>query len=102
MLEHAARAGDTVALHLLAGSGGGDPDPTRPQSERYAWSQLLDRLDGEGCTGPAGYYAWATSPSRARAALLAMSPAEAATAQVRARAIEDEAFATIQQRLGCN
>jgi hypothetical protein len=104
LLTGAAAAGDLGALRTLAGptdASGRDLVPDLPQTERYAWSQFLQRLNQEGCFGAAMYATWATSPGT-ESSSLAMSPADAAAAQARATQLLGEQLDKTRAALGCD
>jgi hypothetical protein len=100
----AASAGDLAALRILAGPvypGVPHVDPNLPATERYAWSQFLQRLNQEGCFGRSAYVTWAVLPGSAPDPL-AMSPAESAAAQARAAALLAAQMNKTRALLGCD
>jgi hypothetical protein len=104
LLMDAASAGDLAALRILAGPvypGVPHVDPNLPATERYAWSQFLQRLNQEGCFGPSAYVTWAVLPGSAPDPL-AMSPAESAAAQARAAALLAAQMNKTRALLGCD
>ena len=104
LLMDAASAGDLATLRILAGPvypGVPHVDPNLPATERYAWSQFLQRLNQEGCFGPSAYVTWAILPGSAPDPL-AMSPAESAAAQARAAALLAAQLNKTRALLGCD
>ncbi|HXB17724.1 MAG TPA: hypothetical protein VNV40_02710 [Steroidobacteraceae bacterium] len=105
LLTAAAAEGDFAALHTLAGEPGASElpgnDALPPAPERYAWSQLLQKLNEEGCFGAGFFAAWAASPAASQS-LRAMSPADAEAAQNRARQLLAAQLERTRARLGCN
>jgi TPR repeat protein len=104
LLMDAASAGDLAALRILAGPvypSIPNVDPNVPAPERYAWSQVLQRLNEEGCFGPSAYVTWAVLPGLAPDPL-AMSPAESAAAQARAAALLAAQLNKTRALLGCD
>jgi TPR repeat protein len=104
LLMDAASAGDLPALRILAGPvypGVPHVDPNLPATERYAWSQFLQRLNQEGCFGPSAYVTWAVLPGSTPDPL-AMSPAESAAAQARAVALLAAQLNKTRALLGCD
>ena len=65
LLTAAASAGELEALRRLSGetavvAGPGAIDV--PVAERYAWSEMLHRLQAEGCFGSTMFEVWTQSP----------------------------------------
>lgn len=104
LLIEAASAGELEALRRLSGetavvAGPGAIDV--PVPERYAWSEMLHRLQAEGCFGSRMFEVWAQSPQPA-SPLAALSPADADAAQARARELLATQLDRTRTQLGCD
>ena len=82
---------------MVAGPGAIDV----PVAERYAWGELLHRLQAEGCFGSAMFEVWTQSPQPV-SPLAAMSPADADAAQARARELLAAQLDQTRAQLGCD
>jgi len=103
LLKSAALDGDSFALRILAGPAQPDHfdlDATLPVTERYAWGQLRQRLNEEGCFGAAEYVWWAASPTPPLN-LLTLSATDAATAEARAADLLAKELPRTRRLLGC-
>jgi len=104
LLMDAARAGDMVALTMLAGMTdpqASDATSLLPLPDQYAWSQLYQRLNEEGCFGTSMYLLWVDSASRGPNPM-AMSPADSSNAEAAAASLLATQLETTRARLGCN
>lgn len=104
LLTAAASAGELEALRRLSGetavvAGPGAIDV--PVAERYAWSEMLHRLQAWGCFGSTMFEVWTQSPQPV-SPLAAMSPADADAAQARARELLAVQLDQTRAQLGCD
>jgi len=104
LLTAAASAGELEALRRLSGetavvAGPGAIDV--PVAERYAWSEMLHRLQAGGCFGSTMFEVWTQSPQPV-SPLAAMSPADADAAQARARELLAVQLDQTRAQLGCD
>ena len=104
LLTDAALSGDALALRMMSGDVGPaffDAETIVPASERYAWSTFRQRLNEEGCFGPADYLSWVNFPTPPPS-LLAMSPYESSAAKARAAALLAAQLDRTRVILECN
>jgi hypothetical protein len=102
LLTAAASEGNLQALLMLTSEqSGNDPLPL-PAADRYAWDQMLQKLNEEGCFGASGFYMLLIRSPTASQNLRAMSPADAEAAQARARELLGAQLEPARTRLGCN
>jgi len=99
LLSAAASEGNVEALDMLSADQPGT-EALLPAADRYAWGQLLQKLNDEGCFG-ANFFDGLLGPSESQI-LGAMSPADAAAAQARADELLAAQLEQTRSRLGCN
>jgi hypothetical protein len=104
LLTDAALSGDPLALRMMSGTVGPqffDAASILPDSERYAWSKFLQRLNEEGCFGTSEYLTWVNFPNP-QPDLLEMSPYESTAAEARAAELLATQLDRTRELLGCN
>jgi hypothetical protein len=101
LLTAAASEGNLQALLILTGEEPAD-EALLPSADRYAWGQMLQRLNDEGCFGASMFYVLLSRRPGASQNLGAMSPADAAAAQARAHELLGAQLAQTRARLGCD
>jgi len=101
LLTAAASEGNLQALLTLTGEQPGNEVPL-PAADRYAWGQMLRKLNDEGCFGASFFYVLLAGSPTASQNLRAMSPADAAAAQARADELLGAQLTPTRARLGCD
>jgi len=106
LLIGAARLGHFEALRVLASPAQGSgrrEDLELAVGERYAWGQVYDALQADGCFGATRFGTWAHRQRESNtSALMAMSPADAKDAERRARELLAAELPAIRRRIACD